>query len=62
MVIWHRDLNENKVLDVIFVDGANVMDCAVFEGPRMIGYAIVAMSVLPLSVPSRRSQKIMLHP
>jgi len=42
IVMLHRDVNENKVLDFIFVDATNVMDRAVFEGPRMIGYAIPA--------------------
>ena len=42
IVMLHRDKNENKVLDFIFVDDTNVMDTAVFEGSRMIGHAIPA--------------------
>jgi hypothetical protein len=42
IVMLHRDLNENKVLDFIFIDDTNVMDRAVFEGSRMIGHAIPA--------------------
>jgi len=42
IVMLHRDVNENKVLDFIFVDAINVLDKAVFEGPRMIGHAIAA--------------------
>lgn len=42
IVMLHRDVNENKVLDFIFVDDTNVMDKAVFEGSRMIGHAIPA--------------------
>lgn len=42
IVMLHRDSNENKVLDFIFVDDLNVMDRAVFEGSTMIGHAIPA--------------------
>ena len=42
IVMLHRDVNENKVLDFVFVDDRNVMDKAVFEGPKMIGHAIPA--------------------
>jgi hypothetical protein len=42
IVMLHRDSNENKVLDFIFVDDTNVLDRAVFEGSRMIGHAIPA--------------------
>ena len=42
IVMLHRDVNENKVLDFVFVDEQNVMDTAVFEGSRMIGHAIPA--------------------
>ena len=42
IVMLHRDLNENQVLDFVFVDDRNVMDKAVFEGSRMIGHAIPA--------------------
>ncbi len=40
IVMLHYDLNENEVFDFVFVDDRNVMDRAVFEGPRMIGHAI----------------------
>ncbi|MFT5803239.1 MAG: hypothetical protein ACI9R8_000274 [Candidatus Paceibacteria bacterium] len=42
IVMLHRDVNENKELDFMFIDETNVMDRAVFEGPRMIGHAIPA--------------------
>lgn len=42
IVMLHRDVNENKVLDFIFVDDRNVLDRAVFEGNKMIGHAIPA--------------------
>ena len=42
IVMLHRDVNENKVLDFIFVDDTNVLDRAVFEGNKMIGHAIPA--------------------
>lgn len=42
IVMLHRDTNENKVLDFVFVDEQNVMDRAVFEGSTMIGHAIAA--------------------
>ena len=42
IVMLHRDLNENRIFDFVFVDEQNVMDRAVFEGPRMIGHAIPA--------------------
>jgi hypothetical protein len=42
IVMLHRDVNENQVLDFVFVDELNVMDTAVFEGGRMIGHAIPA--------------------
>lgn len=40
IVMLHHDLNENGIFDFVFVDDTNVMDRAVFEGPRMIGHAI----------------------
>ena len=40
IVMLHHDLNENGVFDFVFVNDRNVMDRAVFEGPRMIGHAI----------------------
>ncbi|PCJ25564.1 MAG: hypothetical protein COA96_07005 [SAR86 cluster bacterium] len=42
IVMLHRDVNENQVLDFVFVDDLNVMDTAVFEGSTMIGHAIPA--------------------
>lgn len=42
IVMLHRDKNENKVFDFVFVDDRNVMDTAVFEGSKMIGHAIAA--------------------
>jgi hypothetical protein len=42
IVMLHRDTNENKVFDFVFIDELNVMDRAVFEGPTMIGHAIAA--------------------
>jgi|TARA_B110000090_G_scaffold205218_1_gene252561 hypothetical protein len=41
-VMLHRDVNENQVLDFVFVDELNVMDTAVTEGSRLIGHAIPA--------------------
>ena len=40
IVMLHRDSNENGIFDFVFVDDRNVMDRAVFEGPKMIGHAI----------------------
>lgn len=42
IVMLHRDVNENQVLDFVFVDDRNVMDTAVFEGTKMIAHAIPA--------------------
>lgn len=42
IVMLHRDGNENKVLDFVFVDEQNVMDRAVFEGSKMIGHIVAA--------------------
>ncbi len=42
IVMLHRDGNENKVFDFIFVDDQNVMDRAVFENTTMIGHVIAA--------------------
>ena len=42
IVMSHLDVNENQVLDFVFVDELNVMDTAVFEGSRMISHAIPA--------------------
>ncbi len=32
----HRDVNEDKVFDFVFVDPPNVLDRAVVEGSKMI--------------------------
>ncbi|MFT5692221.1 MAG: hypothetical protein ACI92E_001552 [Oceanicoccus sp.] len=40
IVMLHRDVNENKALDFVFVDEQNVLDRAVFEGHTMIGHII----------------------
>ena len=42
IVMLHRDVNENKEFDFVFVDERNVLDKAVFEGSVMIGHAIPA--------------------
>ena len=41
-VMLHRDSNENRVLDFVFVDEQNVMDRAVLEAGTLIGHAIAA--------------------
>lgn len=42
IVMLHRDVNENKEFDFVFVDEKNVLDKAVFEGSKMIAHAIPA--------------------
>lgn len=42
IVMLHRDVNENKVLDFVFINDTAVMDTAVFEGSKMIAHAIAA--------------------
>ena len=42
IVMLHRDVNENKILDFVFVTDTGVMDTAVFEGSTMIAHAIPA--------------------
>jgi len=42
IVMLHRDLNENKVLDFVFVSDIGVMDAAVFEGTTMVAHIISA--------------------
>lgn len=42
IVMLHRDVNENKEFDFVFVDERNVLDKAVFEGNKMIGHAYPA--------------------
>lgn len=39
IVMLHSDSNSNKIFDFVFVDDINVMDKAVFEGPKMIAHA-----------------------
>ena len=42
IVMLHNDSNENQIFDFVFVDDTNVMDRAVFEGPKMIGHVFTA--------------------
>ncbi len=42
IVMLHRDVNENKVLDFVFVTDTAVMDEAVFEGSKMVAHVIAA--------------------
>ncbi len=42
IVMLHRDVNEDKVFDFVFVDERNVLDKAVFEGNKMIAHAFAA--------------------
>ena len=42
IVMLHRDVNENRVFDFVFVDERNVLDKAVFEGTKMIGHPFAA--------------------
>ena len=42
IVMLHRDVNENKEFDFVFVDENHVEDRAVFEGNKMIGHAYPA--------------------
>lgn len=42
IVMLHRDVNENRKFDFVFVDDANVLDKAVFEGSTMIAHAYAA--------------------
>ena len=42
IVMLRRDLNENRILDFVFVDDVNVIDKAVFEGNTMICHTIPA--------------------
>ncbi len=42
IVMLHRDVNENKEFDFVFVDERNVLDKAVFEGTTMIAHAYAA--------------------
>lgn len=38
LVMLHRDVNENREFDFVFVDERNVLDRAVFEGTTMIAH------------------------
>ena len=42
IVMLHRDVNENKEFDFVFVDERNVLDKAVFEGTKMIAHSFSA--------------------
>ncbi len=42
VIMLHRDANENKIFDFVFVSDVAVMDTAVFEGSKMIGHMIPA--------------------
>ncbi len=42
IVMLHRDVNENREFDFVFVDERNVLDKAVFEGTTMIAHPIAA--------------------
>lgn len=42
IVMLHRDVNENKVLDFVFTSDTGVMDEAVFEGTTMVAHVISA--------------------
>ena len=42
IVMLHNDSNENEIFDFVFIDDRNVMDLAVFEGPKMIGHIFTA--------------------
>lgn len=42
IVMLHRDVNENREFDFVFVDEVNVLDKAVFEGRTMIGHPFAA--------------------
>jgi hypothetical protein len=43
VVMLHRDVNENKVFDFVFVDGGpHVVDKAVFEGSKMVALTFAA--------------------
>lgn len=40
IIMLHRDVNKNKILDFVFVTDTVVMDEPVFEGSKMIAHAI----------------------
>ena len=42
LVMLHRDVNENREFDFVFVDERNVLDKAVFEGTKMIAQPFAA--------------------
>ena len=42
VVMLHRDVNENREFDFVFVDEHHVLDKAVFEGSTMVAHRIAA--------------------
>jgi len=42
IVMLHRDVNENKILDFIFTSDTGVLDEAVFEGSTMVAHVVSA--------------------
>ena len=42
IAMLHRDVNENGILDFVFISDTGVLDAAVFEGRTMIAHAISA--------------------
>jgi hypothetical protein len=42
IVMLHRDVNQNKVLDFVFTSDTGVMDEAVFEGSTMVAHVVSA--------------------
>ncbi|MGH0029068.1 MAG: DUF7282 domain-containing protein [Myxococcota bacterium] len=42
IVMLHRDVNENRKFDFVFVDERNVLDRAVFEGQTLVAHRIAA--------------------
>jgi len=42
IAMLHRDVNENKVLDFVFISDTGVMDEAVFEGTTMVAHVVPA--------------------
>jgi hypothetical protein len=42
IVMLHRDVNQNKILDFVFTSDTGVMDEAVFEGSTMVAHVVSA--------------------
>ena len=42
IIMLHKDSNENKILDFVFVSNTGVMDEAVFEGSTMVAHILTA--------------------